>query len=123
MAEGLLNVMGSGKYMASSAGTTPSKVHPLAIYVMKEIGIDISHHRSKSIEEFKGEKFDIVVTVCDNAKEACPFFPYAKKYLHRSFEDPSQLPEARQLAAFRKVRDEIKKWILNTFLKEESDGA
>ncbi len=91
MAEGLLNYFGKGKYIAKSAGTEPTRVHPYAINVMDEIGIDIRHHRSKSIEEFRGERFDYVVTVCDHAKQTCPFFPGAKEYIHRSFTDPAAL--------------------------------
>lgn len=92
---------------------------------MKEIGIDISHHRSKSIDEFKGETFDFVVTVCDNAKENCPFFPGGKKYVHRSFTDPASVEGSyeERLKAFRKVRDEIKKWLEEFFLKQKEEEA
>ncbi len=76
---------------------------------MAEIGIDISNHRSKSVEEFHGKEFDYVVTLCDSAKEACPFFPGGKNCLHKGFKDPSEMEE------FRRVRDEIRKWIEKTF--------
>lgn len=116
MAEGILRALWD-RYEAYSAGTQPSKVNPYAIKVMSEIGIDISNHRSKSIEEFRGMEFDCVVTVCDNAKETCPFFPGGKKYLHREFNDPAEFTgkEDEIIAMFRCVRDEIKRWIEKTF--------
>lgn len=117
IAEGLLNHLGRGKYIAQSAGTEPTRVHPYAIKVMAEIGIDITKHRSKSIEEFRGKRFDYVVTVCDHAKETCPFFPGAKVYIHKSFPDPSEFPEDVMLSGFRKVRDEIKDFIIEAFLQ------
>lgn len=124
IAEGLMNHFLKESYEAYSAGTKPTKVSPYAIKVMAEIGIDISNHRSKSVLEFKGEKFDYVVTVCDSAKENCPFFPGAKEYLHKSFEDPSSFEgtEEEKLSKFRSVRDEIKNFIFETFktkLKED----
>lgn len=108
MAEGLLRTSYGDHYNVQSAGSHPTQVHPLAIQVMKEIGIDISHHRSKSIDEFRGSSFDVIVTVCDHAKESCPFFP-GKNVLHRGFYDPSSLEE------FQKVRDEIQQWITDFF--------
>jgi len=121
MAEGIVNTLLSNKLIAYSAGTEPKEVNPYAIKVMEEIGIDISHHRSKSVYEFKEEKFDIVVTVCDHAKETCPFFPGARKYIHKGFEDPSSVEgeEKEKLTKFRKIRDEIKDWIINTFNNRE----
>jgi len=120
MAEGFIKVLYSDKYKAYSAGTTPSSVNPYAIRVMKEIGIDISNQRSKSINEFRGEIFDYVVTVCDNARETCPFFP-GKKVIHKGFQDPASVEgrEEEKIAIFRKVRDEIKHWIIETFGKTE----
>lgn len=120
MAEGMVNYFLKDSYEAFSAGTKPSIVNPLAIEVMKEIGIDISNHRSKSVLEFKGEKFDYVVTVCDSAKENCPFFPGAKEYIHESFEDPSSFEGSHEekLNKFREVRDKIKEFILIKFKKE-----
>jgi len=112
IAEGLVNALYPDKYQAQSAGTISTKVNPFAIHVMKEIGIDISNHRSKSIEEFKGKVFDLVVTICDNARETCPFFP-GKRVLHKGFDDPSSFEgsDAGKSAVFRKLRDEIKNWI------------
>ncbi|MBC7320254.1 arsenate reductase ArsC, partial [bacterium] len=106
-------------YEAYSAGLEATEVNPYAIKVMKELGIDISNHRSKRIEEFKGILFDYVVTVCDSAKEKCPFFP-GKKVIHKSFEDPAEFigKEEEKLRVFRKVRDEIKDWIIETFNKK-----
>jgi len=117
MAEGILRTLYGDRYEAYSAGTQPTKVNPYAIKVMSEIGIDISNHRSKSAEEFRGKEFDYVVTVCDNAKEACPFFPGGKTYLHKGFKDPSEFKgnENEIVAEFRRVRDEIKRWIEETF--------
>jgi len=121
MAEGIMNALYGDKFQAFSAGTNPSKVNPLAIEVLKEIGIDISHHRSKSIDEFKGETFDYVVTVCDNAKENCPYFPGGKKYVHRGFIDPASVEGTyeEKLSAFRKVRDEILNWIKEFFIENK----
>jgi len=117
MAEGILRTLYGDRYEAYSAGTQPTKVNPYAIKVMSEIGIDISNHRSKSAEEFRGKEFDYVVTVCDNAKEACPFFPGGKTYLHKGFKDPSEFKgnENEIVAEFQRVRDEIKRWIEETF--------
>jgi arsenate reductase len=109
MAEGLLRHDFSDRFEVFSAGTRPSVVRPEAIAVMGELGIDLSGHRSKHVNEFDGQPFDIVMTVCDNAKESCPFFPGAVKMLHRSFEDPpSSGSEEERLAAFRKVRDQMR---------------
>lgn len=118
MAEALVNALHGDKYEAYSAGIQPSQLNSYAIQAMKEIGIDISKQRSKSIEEFRGKKFDIVVTVCDQAKESCPFFPGGKKF-HKSFDDPSQFKGtlAEILANVRRVRDEIKEWIEKFLLK------
>jgi arsenate reductase len=92
-----------------SAGTRLSFVHPLAIRVMGEAGVDISSHRSKSVEEMKGLAFDLVVTVCDSAREACPILPGARKTLHQAFEDPALAGDGEDaLSVFRRVRDEIR---------------
>ncbi len=117
MAEGLLNHLYGDKYEADSAGTQPTGVNPYAIKVMQEIGIDISHHRSKSVQEFLNQEIDCVITVCDSANETCPFFPGGKKRLHQSFQDPSIFTGSEEeiLNGFRKVRDEIKKWIQGAF--------
>jgi arsenate reductase len=114
MAEGLLRHMAGDRFDVFSAGTTPSLVRPEAILAMHEIGIDISYHRSKSVEEFAHHPFDCVITVCDNAKERCPIFPGATKHLHWPFEDPPPLeadPEA-SLPIFRKVRDQMREHII-----------
>jgi len=113
MAEGLMNHLRGNQYQAFSAGTEPGTVHSLAIQAMAEMGIDISTHRSKHVREFVGREMDLVVTVCDNAREACPFFPGAKENRHESFPDPSAVggSEETKLAAFRSVRDAILKWV------------
>jgi arsenate reductase len=105
-----------------SAGVEKTRVHPFAIQVMKEIDIDISTHYSKLIDEFQNNKFDIVVTVCDQANETCPFYP-GKKIIHKGFEDPSKVDgsDKEQLVAFRNTRDEIKEWILKNICDEESN--
>src|ERR1700720_1074679 len=110
MAEGLLRQMAGDVFEVASAGVAPSHVRPEAIKVMGELGIDISAHRSKSVEEFLGEDFDYVITVCDNANEQCPVFPGQTKRIHWSFADPAAAlgDEAARLAVFRRVRDEIK---------------
>ncbi len=110
MAEGLLRHLGDGKLEVESAGTHPSVVHPLSIQVMKEIGIDISHHKSKSVNKFIEEEFDYVITVCDDAVVSCPYFPNAKKRLHMPFADPVMYggDEETRLEKFREVRDLIK---------------
>ena len=113
MAEGLLRDRAGDRFEVTSAGTEATHVRPLAIRAMAEIGIDISGQESKTLERYLGEPFDYVITVCDDANEACPFFPGAKKWLHWSFEDPSRAegPEDERLAIFRRVRDEIWKRI------------
>ncbi|HEY7023041.1 MAG TPA: arsenate reductase ArsC [Ktedonobacterales bacterium] len=113
MAEGLLRARGGDRYAVFSAGTHPRSVHPLAIQVMREIGIDISEaagYRAKSLDEFTGQPpMDLVVTVCDDAAEECPFFPGARRQEHWGFPDPSAVTgsEEERLAAFRSVRDAI----------------
>jgi len=110
MAEGLLRARGGSVYEVFSAGTQPRVVHPLAIKVMREIGIDISGHRAKSMEEFQSlPPMDLVVTVCDEAAEACPYFPNARRQVHWGFPDPSRVEgsEEERLAVFRHTRDLI----------------
>ncbi|MCG3147807.1 MAG: Arsenate reductase [Verrucomicrobiae bacterium] len=119
MGEGWLRHLGGDRYESLSAGAKPSgSVHPLAIQVMAEAGVDISQHRSKSIAEFAGQKLDVLVTVCDNARESCPVFAGAKRTIHQSFDDPAQATgsDAEKLVVFRRVRDEIRGWVEN-FLK------
>lgn len=108
MAEGALRHFKSDEYEVFSAGTKPSEVNPTAIGVMKEIGIDISSHRSKHVDEFKGQTFDYVITVCDHAKESCPVFP-GGVLMHWPFPDPPHNKEVTEdvLEEFRKVRDMI----------------
>jgi arsenate reductase len=109
MAEGLLRHEGGDRFEVFSAGTKPSHVRPEAIAVMAEIGLDISGHRSKSVDEFVGQDLDFVITVCDNAKETCPVFPGAVKRLHWPFEDPAAVEGSEEVrkAAFRRIRDRI----------------
>ena len=123
MAEGLLRARGGARYAVFSAGTHPRTVHPLAVQAMREIDIDISEaagYRAKSLEEYIGQPpMDLVVTVCDEAAEECPFFPGARRQEHWGFPDPSAATgtEAERLAAFRSVRDGIAARI-TTFLAQ-----
>lgn len=115
MAEGLLRHDAGDRFEVESAGTNPGSVRPEAIAVMREAGIDISGHRSKHVDEFAGQHFDYVITVCDNARETCPvFFGNAQK-LHRDFEDPAAVTgsEEQRLGAFRRVRDQLREYLLN----------
>jgi len=110
MAEGLLRADAGDRFEVASAGVNPSQVRPEAIAAMREIGIDISGQRSKSVAEFVAQEFHYVITVCDNANEQCPIFPGKTERIHWSFEDPAAVQgdaEAR-LAVFRRVRDEIR---------------
>lgn len=110
MAEGLLRADGGPRFEVHSAGTHPSFVRPETIAVMREVGIDISGHRSKSVGEFLGQPFDYVITVCDRARESCPVFPERAQRIHWSFEDPSAVEgnEEVRMEAFRRVRDQIR---------------
>jgi arsenate reductase (thioredoxin) len=110
MAEGLLRELGGDRFEVHSAGTEASLVRPLAIQVMDEIGVDISAQESKTLNRYLGDPFDYVVTVCDEANEACPFFPGAKERLHWSLPDPSAAEgtEEERLVVFRSVRDQIR---------------
>jgi arsenate reductase (thioredoxin) len=114
MAEGFLRHDAGDEFDVESAGTQPSAVRPEAIAVMREIGIDISGHRSKHVDEFKNQPFDIVLTVCDNAKETCPIYIGERaRRLHQSFEDPAAVQGSDQarLAAFRQTRDSIRRYL------------
>lgn len=113
MAEGLLRHDSGQMIEVESAGTRPGRVRPEAIAVMKEIGIDISGHRSKSVDEFLDQDFDYVITVCDNAKETCPVFLKETTKIHHSFDDPAALEgaEEERLSLFRRVRDEIRDYL------------
>ena len=109
MAEGLLRARAQGRFEVESAGSKPSLVRPEAIAVMDELGIDLRTHRSKHVDEFSGQHFDVVITVCDNARDVCPVFPAGTTMLHWSFEDPASVEgsEAERIAEFRKTRDLI----------------
>jgi arsenate reductase len=113
MAEGLLRQDAGERFEVESAGTKPSFVRPEAIAVMRELGIDISGHRSKNVDEFEGQDFDYVITVCDNARETCPVFFGKAQNLHHDFEDPAAVEgsEEERLAAFRRVRDELHSYL------------
>jgi arsenate reductase len=115
MAEGLLRHYAEERFEVFSAGTKPSSVRPEAVVAMQELGIDISAHRSKSLDEFDGQKFDYVLTVCHHAKESCPLFPGNAVVIHHSFEDPAafQGSEEEKLAAFRRVRDQLRTFLAN----------
>jgi len=121
MAEGMLRAWGGGRHEAHSAGNEATEVRPLAIRAMRELGIDISGQTSKTVQTFDGQHFDYAVAVCDDAKEACPYFP-ADKHLNWSFDDPSAATgtEEERLAAFRRVRDQIAEHIRSEFLTEAS---
>jgi arsenate reductase len=112
MAEGLLRHDHGDRFTVESAGTKPSHVRAEAISVMRELGIDLSNHRSKRVDEFAGQEFDYVLTVCDNARELCPIFPARTAVMHHSFDDPAAVEgtEEQRLAAFRRVRDELRRY-------------
>lgn len=113
MAEGLLRHDAGDRFEVFSAGTKPSHVRPEAIAAMRELGIDISAHRSKSVDEFTGQNFDYVLTVCDNARESCPIFPGKSISIHRNFQDPAAIEGSAEerLAAFSRVRDEMRDYL------------
>ena len=120
MAEGLLRHLGNERFEVFSAGTEATLVRPMAIQAMSELGIDISHQQSKTLDRYLGEPFDDVITVCDTAAEACPVFPGAVRRRHWSFEDPSKATgnETEQLQVYRKIRDEIRSRIEHELLTE-----
>jgi arsenate reductase len=121
MAEGLLRHDAGDRFEVFSAGTRPGHVRPEAVAVMDELGIDLRGHRSKSVDEFAGQAFDYVLTVCDHARESCPIFPGRTVSMHHSFEDPAAVEgsESERLAAFRRVRDQLREY-LRRFPEEES---
>ena len=123
MGEGLFRAEGGGGFEVFSAGTKPSSVRPEAVAVMQELGIDISGQRSKSVAEFDGRSFDYVVTVCDNARDACPVFPAGTERIHWSFEDPAavQGSQPERLAAYRRIRDRIHDRV-KTFVRDRAAG-
>jgi arsenate reductase len=111
MAEGLLRHDAGTRYEVSSAGTKPGGLRAEAVRAMREIGIDISQHRSKSVDEFTGQSFDVVITVCDHAKESCPVFPAGTERIHWSIEDPPAAnvgSDADRMDAFRRARDDMR---------------
>ena len=114
MAEAFIKHMTFNRVNAVSAGTKPAPVNPYAIRVMKEIGIDISKNRSKSVSEFQNDGFDYVITVCNDARENCPVFRGSHTKIHKSFEDPVRIKgnDKIKLEAFRKIRDEINDWLV-----------
>ncbi|MEK7374553.1 MAG: arsenate reductase ArsC [Thermodesulfobacteriota bacterium] len=117
VAEGFFRELKGDRWEAYSAGTAPTEVHPGAVAVMAEIGIDIRGHRAKGLDVLAGITFDEVVTVCDNAQKTCPVVPGGGVRRHQGFEDPSVArgTKAEVLAVFRRVRDEIRNWIVNTY--------
>jgi arsenate reductase len=119
MAEGLLRHLAGDRFEVYSAGVEPTDVNPLAIKVMAEIGIDISHQRSKSVNEFSGRDFDYVITLCDSARQTCPVFPSKHKNIHWGLEDPVLMhgTEDEKIRVFRKIRDQIKENIINLLSK------
>jgi arsenate reductase len=126
MAEGLLRHDSGDRFEVFSAGVSPTRVRPEAIAVMRELGIDLSAHHSKHVDEFAGQNFDYVLTVCDHARELCPVFPGETKTIHHSFVDPANFggsegdrqSEEDRLAVFRKVRDQIRDY-LRTFPRSD----
>jgi arsenate reductase len=125
MAEGWLRYLAGNGYEALSAGAKPAGyVHRLAIRAMAEVGVDISQHRSRSIDEFAGQTLDALITVCDNARESCPTFAGAKKMLHWSFEDPAQAAgnDEEKMDVFRRVRDEIRQRITDWLEEKGANG-
>lgn len=125
MAEGLLRHDGGTDFVVESAGLEPSFVRTEAIEVMREFGIDISGHRSKSIDEFLGQPFDYVITVCDNAQQNCPLFPGATRRIHWSIEDPAAVRSDHQtrLEAFRAARDDLRERLRNFIESGKKDNG
>ena len=109
MAEGWLRHLGESAVIVESAGTEPKGVHPIAIQVMNEVGIDLSAHTSDPVERYIEQRFDLVITVCDSAREQCPVFPGAKRVVHQAFEDPDypEMSESELSDVFRRIRDDI----------------
>ena len=117
MAEGLANHFLGDRFQAFSAGTEATRVNPLAIKVLAELGIDVSSQYSKTMDEFEGEVFDHVITLCGDANEKCPLFIGGVQRVHKGFADPSRLEGSADdvVPSFRQVRDEIKEWLMNYF--------
>ena len=123
MAEGLLRSMAGARFEVASAGTEKTRVNPLAVQAMREIGIDIGSHESKTLDGYLGRPWDVVITVCDDANEGCPVFPGAAHRLHWSFADPSRSTgtDVDRLQVFRRVRDEISARIRSWLQAEPED--
>lgn len=121
MAEALLRNLAGEKFETFSAGTEQTRVHPLAIRAMQDLGVDMSGHRSKTLDEYRDREFDFVITVCDRANESCPVFPGRGKRIHWSFDDPSAATgdDEQRLAAFRTIRDDIRDRLI-AFAAEEA---
>lgn len=123
MAHGWLAHLGGAGVHVDSAGTHPKGVHPVAVEVMAEVGVDISKHTSDHVDRYADGEYDAVITVCDSAKEACPVFAGAKRTVHRAFTDPdAEMPVDEQRVLFREIRDEIGAWV-RRFLAEERAAA
>jgi len=124
MAEGLVNHDLAGQVKAFSAGVRPSRVNPRAIQVMSDLGIDISHHRSKSVDDLAGEHFDLVITVCDQAQQQCPIFPGETEVIHVGFPDPAKATgtEEEIMAAFRQVRDALREQLVPLLREKRERG-
>jgi arsenate reductase (thioredoxin) len=118
MAEALLRLIAGDHFEAESAGTHPAGLNPMTVEVMEEIGVDVRHHRSKNLEEFTGQSFSYVITVCDRASETCPVFLGTTGRRHWSFEDPAAAPIEMQLVVFRRVRDEIADRVCQFLIEE-----
>jgi arsenate reductase len=123
MAEAFLRALAGDEFEAASAGTEATRVHPLALRAMDEVGIDLSGHTSKTFDAFPGQPWDYVITVCDSANERCPVFPNPTKRLHWSFPDPSKATgtEQERLEVFRRVRNEIRDR-LHQWLSDQSQS-
>jgi len=117
MAEAFLNSIYGDRYETSSAGTEPTKINPYVVAAMKQIGLDLSNNQAKSVDEFMGQKLDLIITLCDEAQETCPFFPGGKEYSHQSFRDPGACAGSEEeiLACVRRIRDEISAWVRQHF--------
>ena len=124
MAEGLLRDLAGDRFEVFSAGTKPGRVRPEAIAAMRELGIDISGHRSKSVDEFAQQPLDYVITVCDNARESCPVYPASVQRIHWSFEDPAAVTgsEEERMKAFREIRDQIRARLIE-FTRDRASTA
>ena len=119
MAEALLPLIGGAHFEVCSGGTHPVGLNPAAIEAMRDLGVDISHYRSKHVNEFSSQQFDYVITLCDRAKESCPVFPGTSRLLHWSFEDPAAAAKAQRREIFTRVRDEIAEKICQFIVEEK----